>query len=61
MVGSDEKACCRLQIEVRVPELVSGPEMVTIESKMTEEELTEVTVKFKGVRGDLAVPKEVQQ
>jgi len=40
----DEKACCRLQIEVRVPELVSKPEMVTTKSKIIKEELTEVTV-----------------
>jgi len=30
----DEKACCKLQIEVCVPELVSELEMVTTEWKM---------------------------
>jgi len=46
----DEKASCRLQIVVRVAELVSELEMVTTESKMIAEELTEVTVKLNGVK-----------
>jgi len=44
-----------LQIEGRVPELVTAQEMVTTESKMVAEELTEVTVKLNGARSDVAI------
>ena len=52
--GEPDENACGLQIEVHVPELVSGLEMVTFES-MIVEELTEVTVKLKRVRSDVAV------